>query len=171
MLHSIYWFPIALKLRDFIKHYRHKETGEPLFAYLQDREVMKIRVGQGNAGEYPALYILFGDETELRLQDKIIGSDIQLWLDIYIRGAASSEHDYDDMLYRDCYRVEQELVDMLREFNFYLQSKRGLGLAANMRISSILSDGDENAPESVQHRVVLDLQVRDDKKLNRNGGI
>lgn len=169
MLNQLNWFPIALKLRDFIKHYRHRETGEPLFAYLQDREVMKIRVGQGNAGEYPALYILFGDESELRIQDKIVGSDIQLWLDIYIRGAASSEYDYDDKLYRDIYRVEQELVDVIRDFNFFLQSKRGLGLAANIRISSILSDGDENAPESVQHRMVLDLQVRANEKI-RNGG-
>ena len=78
---------------------------------------MKIRVGSGNTGEWPALWILFGDETELEKQDDIIGATIQLWLDFYVKAEATPEYDFTSNLYEQMFKAEQELIYLLREFN------------------------------------------------------
>ena len=58
MLQRLYWNDVAIRLRDFIKSYRRKD-GKRLFDFLVDRDALVVKVGLGNAGEYPAIYILF----------------------------------------------------------------------------------------------------------------
>lgn len=157
MLKKLYWFKLAQRLRDFLKAYRY-EDGTPLFDYFVDSDVLKIRIGSGNTGEYPAICILFGDEGQLMKQDKIIGSRVQLWIDIYVKGEASNDIDYDDIGYRQEYMAEQELVTILREFQKDLMRS---GIATNIKIYDILSDGDTNLPVSVQNRIVLNIDVRE----------
>lgn len=157
MLKKLYWFKLAQRLRDFLKAYRY-EDGTPLFDYFVDSDALKIRIGSGNTGEYPAICILFGDEGQLMKQDKIIGSRVQLWIDIYVKGEASNDIDYDDIGYRQEYMAEQELVTILREFQKDLMRS---GIATNIKIYDILSDGDTNLPVSVQNRIVLNIDVRE----------
>lgn len=157
MLKKLYWFKLAQRLRDFLKAYRY-EDGTPLFDYFVDSDALKIRIGSGNTGEYPAICILFGDEGQLMKQDKIIGSRVQLWIDIYVKGEASNDIDYDDIGYRQEYMAEQELVAILREFQKDLMRS---GIATNIKIYDILSDGDTNLPVSVQNRIVLNIDVRE----------
>ena len=52
------WFPVGKKLVDFLNAYEY-EDGSPLFRYLTDRQDMKIRLGSGSFGEYPAHFGLF----------------------------------------------------------------------------------------------------------------
>lgn len=157
MLQNIYWFKIAEQLRDFLKAYRYSD-GSKLFSYFVDADDLKIRIGSGNTGEYPQICILFGDEGELKKQDDIIGSNLQLWIDIYVKGQASNDIDYDDIGYRQEYMAQQEFVKILREFKKDLARR---GLATNLKILDILSDGDTNLPVSVQNRIVLNIQIRE----------
>ena len=160
MLRNIQWYNIATRLKDFLKSYRHK-SGNRVFNYLVDRDEMKIRVGSGNTGEWPALWILFGDETELEKQDDIIGATIQLWLDLYVKAEATPEYDFTSNLYEQMFKAEQELIYLLREFNKDLQ-RRGIG--AKLSIQAILSDGDMNVSGNslniAMNRIVLDIDWR-----------
>ena len=160
MLKDIQWYNIATRLRNFLKSYRHR-SGNRVFNYLVDREDMKIRVGSGNTGEYPALWILFGDESELDHQDDIVGATVQLWLDLYVKAEATPEYDFTNNLYDQLFRAEQELVYLLREFNKDLH-RRGIG--TNLKIQAILSDGDENvsgnALNTAMNRIVIDIDWR-----------
>ena len=157
MLKDIQWFNIAVRMRDFLKSYRY-DDGTRLFDYLTNRDDLKIRIGKGNAGEFPAIWILFGDESQIEKQDKIVGGTIQFWVDIYVSGELTSDIDYDDCLYRQIYKIEEELTTSFRELVKIMLND--FGLSTNFKISSILSDGDENAPASVQHRIVLDIEWR-----------
>ena len=154
MLMRLKWLKIANKLRDYLKAYRTKE-GKRLFDYLVDRDIFKIRVGAGNTGEYPALYILFGDEQDVEKQRNIIGARVTLYLDLYVKGEATPDIDYDDNLYRQIYLAEEELVEALNQFNFHLHQN---GLGSNLVVQAILSDGDENAPVVVAHRVLIEIE-------------
>ena len=160
MLAQLQWYNIAVMLREYLKSFRYK-SGKHLFHYLVDRDEMKILVGSGNTGEYPALWILFGDESELEKQDSIGGATVQLWLDLYVKAEATPEYDFTNNLYQQMFKAEQELVYALREFNRELQ-KRGIG--ANTQIKAILSDGDENvsgnALNTAVHRIVVDINWR-----------
>ena len=160
MLQRLEWYNIAIKLRDFLKSFTYSD-GSKLFNYLVDSEDLQIRVGTGNTGEYPAVWIIFGDESDNEKQDSRVGAVLQLWIDIYVKGRATSDIDYDDVLYRQLYRAEEELIFALRIFNKKLQR---MGIGANMKILGILSDGNENAPASAVHRVVLSLEWYNDKK-------
>ena len=159
MIHNLQWFPIAIKLRDYLKSYRYKD-GSRLFEDVTDRDDLQIRVGAGNVGEYPAIWILFGDEHKLDKQDSINGGVVQLWIDIYVKGEAGPEIDFDDSCYRQLYCVEQEFMRILRKFQMYL---RDLGLIVDFNLQDVLSDGDENAPVSVQNRIVLDIEYYKNK--------
>lgn len=160
MLREIQWYNIATRLRDFLKSYRHK-SGNRAFEYLVDRDEMKILVGSGNTGEWPALWIIFGDETELSKQDRIIGATVQLWLDFYVKAEATPEYDFTNNLYEQLFKAEQELVYLLREFNKDLH-RRGIG--TDMSIQAILSDGDENVSGNslniAMNRIVVDIDWR-----------
>lgn len=154
MMRELQWYNIAIKLRDFLQSYRYN-NGRRLFESMVDRESLIIRVGTGNTGEYPAIYIIFGDESENEKQDKRVGAIAQLWVDIYVKGTATSDIDYDDCLYKQMFDVEQEFLMAIRLFNKDLQRR---GIATNMKIRGILSDGDENAPVTVQNRIVIDIE-------------
>lgn len=159
MIKRLEWYPIAQSLRDFLKTFRYKD-GTRLFSYLVDREDLKIRVGTGNTGEYPAICILFGDERQLTKQDAIIGTTIQLWIDIYVKGEASNDIDYDDIGYRQEFQAQQEILKVLRTFQMFLKKN---GLIVNIKLLDILSDGDTNLPVSIQNRMVVDMECRQDK--------
>ena len=76
-----------MTLRNFLRSYK-KSDGSILFPSLVDRDDLKIRVGAGNTGEYPAIWILFGSEESLDKQDRVNGAIVQLWIDMYVKGAA-----------------------------------------------------------------------------------
>lgn len=155
MIKRVYWYDIALKLRDFLRAYRNKE-GKRLFDYLVDRDVMKIRIGIGNTGEYPALFIDFGQEEDIKKQGKVTGAKLELWLDLFVKGEAETNvADYDDLAYRQLYLAENELIEALNEFNFYLHRN---GLGSNLVVSGVLSDGSANAPVVVANRIIVDIE-------------
>lgn len=154
MMRELQWYNIAIRLRDFLQTYRYND-GRRLFEFMVNREDLIIRVGTGNAGEYPAIYIIFGDESDNEKQDKRVGAITQLWVDIYVKGTATSDIDYDDCLYRQLFEAEQEFLTVLRLFNKDLQRR---GIATNLKIQGILSDGDENAPVTAQNRIVIDIE-------------
>lgn len=160
MLREIQWYNIATKLREFIASFRYN-NGDRLFEYLVDRDDMKIRVGSGNTGEWPALWIIFGSEDELEQQDRIGGATIQLWLDFYVKAEASSDFEFTNSLYNQLFRAEQEMILALRKFDRELH-KRGIG--TNMRIDAILSDGDDlvsgNSLNTALNRMVLTIDWR-----------
>jgi len=160
MLRELQWYDIATRLRNFLKSYRYK-SGNRVFNYLVDRDDMKFIVGSGNTGEYPALWILFGDESELNKQDNIVGAVVQLWLDLYVKAEATPDYDFTSNLYEQLFNAEKELIILLREFNKDLH-KRGIG--TNLKIKAILSDGDENVSGNslnmAVHRIVLDIEWR-----------
>ena len=87
MLHEVNWYTIAMTLRNFLRNYK-KSDGSILFPSLVDRDDLIIRVGAGNTGEYPAIWILFGSEESLDKQDRVNGAIVQLWIDMYVKGAA-----------------------------------------------------------------------------------
>lgn len=154
MMRELQWYNIAIKLRDFLQSYKY-DDGSRLFECMVDRQDLIIRVGEGNTGEYPAIYIIFGDESDNDKQDKRVGAIVQLWVDIYVKGEATSDVDYDDCLYRQMFKVEQEFIKVLRIFNKDLHKR---GIATNLKIQAILSDGDENAPATAQNRIVIDIE-------------
>lgn len=160
MLHRIEWYNIAIKLRDFLKSFRYRD-GSRFFEYFIDRDDLQIRVGTGNTGEYPAIWIIFGDESDTQKQDARIGAVLQLWIDICVKGEATSDIDYDDTLYRQLFKAEEELIFALRLFNKEFQK---LGYGTDMKVLGILSDGNENAPASAVHRMVLSIEWYGDKK-------
>ncbi len=157
MLKEIQWYNIASLLKDFLKSFRYN-NGNRLFEYLVDRDDMKIKVGSGNTGEWPALWILFGDETHLEKQDSINGASVQLWLDLYVKAEAGPEIDFTDNLYQQLFKAERELLKALRAFNSELH-KRGIG--SKLEISTILSDNDErvsgNSLNIALNRIVVDI--------------
>ena len=154
MMKELQWYNIAIRLRDFLKSFKYND-GRRLFDCMVDRQDLKIRVGQGNTGEYPAIYILFGDESDVEKQDNRTGARVQLWVDVYVKGEATPDIDYDDCLYKQMFEVEQEFIKVLRIFNKDLHRR---GIATNLVIQAILSDGDENAPVTAQNRIVIDIE-------------
>lgn len=138
MLKDLQWYNIASLLKNFLNSFRYT-NGDRIFEYLVDRDDMKIKVGSGNAGEWPALWILFADESQVDKQDNINGSIINLWLDLFVKAEAGPEVDFTDNLYKQMFKAEKELVRALRWFNSDLH-KRGIG--SNLKIKAILSDGD-----------------------------
>ena len=154
MMKELQWYNIAIRLRDFLKSFKYND-GRRLFDCMVDRQDRKIRVGQGNTGEYPAIYILFGDESDVEKQDNRTGARVQLWVDVYVKGEATPDIDYDDCLYKQMFEVEQEFIKVLRIFNKDLHRR---GIATNLVIQAILSDGDENAPVTAQNRIVIDIE-------------
>ena len=160
MLTRIMWYDIAIRFRDFIKNY-HTKDGTRLFNYLIDRDDLVIKVGSGNTGEYPAIWILFGSEEDTEKPANRAGSIIQLWIDIYVKGGQSDEIDYDDPCYRQAYQLEQDLINLLNEFQKVLQ--RDYGLGCHIVVPAVYSDGDENAPVTVMSRIVCDITWYADK--------
>lgn len=156
----IEWYPLAEGLRDFLKSYTYND-GRHLFEYLntEDKELL-IRVGAVNSGEYPAIVILFGEETGMNERPKTAnGALVQLWLDVYLSGAdMSAEVNSSTELYKQMYNVEKELFIALDEYNNLM--RRTLGIATNLQVTGILSDGDENIPVSMQHRIVIEIDWR-----------
>ena len=138
MLKDLQWYNIASLLKNFLNSFRYT-NGDRLFEYIVDRDDMKIKVGSGNTGEWPALWILFADESPVDKQDNINGSTINLWLDLFVKAEAGPEIDFTDNLYKQMFKAEKELVRALRWFNSDLH-KRGIG--SNLEITAIISDGD-----------------------------
>lgn len=158
-MRELQWFNMVTGLRDFIKYYKYYD-GRQLFDYLVDRDSFKIVIGKGITGEYPRLDILLGDETPLdkEKQSEITGATIQLWLDLYIKGASDELSEDGEMLYRQSFLAENELIKILNEYTKVLS--KDYGIAVNLKVSGILSDGDENSPINIQHRIVLDIEWR-----------
>ena len=156
----IEWYPLAEGLRDFLKSYTY-DDGRHLFEYLrsEDKE-LQIRVGAVNSGEYPAIVILFGEESGMNDRPKQQnGALVQLWIDIYLSGSDSStEIDSSTELYKQMYNTEKELFIALEEYNNLM--RKTLGIATNLQVTGILSDGDENIPVSMQHRIVIEIDWR-----------
>lgn len=152
------WFPLACKLKDFLLEYTYSD-GTPLFNYLVDRESLKITVGKNVAGEYPSINIIFGEEQPLdsEKQSEIIGGIMQLWIDIYVKGEEDGLSSFDGM-YRQMFDAENELVKVISEFN--KEIKRYYDLGTKMTVEGIFSDGDEQLPVVMQHRIVLKLEWR-----------
>lgn len=153
MLLKFQWYNIGQKLVEFLGNYTYSD-GSHLFEYLTDRENLKIQLGTGNAGEYPAIWVLFGEE--MKTENTRNGNVIQFWIDVYTTGEAVSETPIDNMLYKQASQLENELATVLFEFDKILHKE--YGIATNMKIRGVLSDGDENAPVVVQHRIVLDIE-------------
>lgn len=155
MMNELLWYPIGTRLVDFMKSYRYND-GKRLFEYVTDRDVMQFRFGSGNSGEYPAVWVLFGEETDTEKQSQRVGSVIQFWIDIYVKGEQTPDMTYDSWLYAQMYEIEQELTKVLKEFNIKLQRDFKLGVLCKLR--TILSDGDENYSASAMHRAVVDIE-------------
>lgn len=155
MIKELQWYNIAVRLRDFLKAFKYKNGKRP-FDKMTDRENLKIRVGKGNTGEFPAIWIIFGSEEDANRQASVTGAVVQLWVDIYVTNQATSAYDMNDNNYKQMYDVETEFCDLLWKFNKDLQ-KRGLGV--KLTLQGILSDGDENENMNVsQHRLVIDIE-------------
>lgn len=156
----IEWYPLAEGLRDFLKSYTY-DDGRHLFEYLrsEDKE-LPIRVGAVNSGEYPAIVILFGEESGMNDRPKQQnGALVQLWIDVYLSGSdGSTEIDSSTELYKQMYNTEKELFIALEEYNNLM--RKTLGIATNLQVTGILSDGDENIPVSMQHRIVIEIDWR-----------
>ena len=155
MIKRLYWYDIALRLRDFLRAYRNKE-GNRLFDYLADRDSMKIGVGVSTSGEYPALYIDYGREKDVQKQGRITGAKVELWIDLFVKGEAENVvADQGDLMYRQIYMAENELIQALNEFNFHLHRN---GLGSNLVVTQVLSDGSANMPVMVANRIVCEIE-------------
>ena len=155
MLKKLRWYDIAIRLRDFIKNY-HTKYGERPFNYLVDRDDLKIKVGSGNVGEFPAIWILFGSEEDTNHQSQRIGAMVQFWIDLYVKGGQTDEVDFDDICYRQMYQLTQDVMNMLYEFQKVLQKDYGLGV--HITTPAVFSDGDENAPVNTMNRIICNIE-------------
>lgn len=156
MLHKLMWYDLAIRFRDFIQNYKTKD-GKELFEYLVDREDLKIKIGTGNTGEFPAIWILFGSEESTDHPSDRIGGLIQLWIDIYVKGSDSYEEEYDDIGYRQLYLLGQDIIALLEQFQKIVM--HDYGIAAKIRVPAILSDGeDSNFPATNMNRIIVDIE-------------
>ena len=155
MINSVLWYPIGERLVEFMKSYRY-DDGRRLFEYLTDRDVMQFRFGSGNTGEFPAVWVLFGEETDTEKQSQRTGSIIQYWVDIYVKNEQTPDMTYDSWLYAQLYQIEQELTFVLKEFNIKLQ--RDFKLGSLCKVKTILSDGDENYSATAMNRAVVEIE-------------
>lgn len=153
---TLEWYSLANGLKDFLRNYRYS-NGKSLFEDLPNRDALNILVGRGNAGEYPLIEILFGEESRLEKPSNINCAVVQLWIDIYVGGAsvACDAQDIGEILYKQIYKMEKELIFAVEEYRKTLY--RTYGTAVNIEVQAILSDGDENAPVTVQHRIIIDF--------------
>lgn len=151
------WYPLADGLVDFLKNYTYSD-GTHLFEYLVDYDALKITIGGANAGEYPLINVLFGDETEMQFPKTIKGATVQLWIDIYVKCADNDSQDKTNLMYTQLYRAEKEIITSLDKYSKL--ASRQTGTAINIIPQGILSDGSENAPATALHRVVLDIVWR-----------
>ena len=151
------WRKLGRKLVDFMKNYRYND-GRRLFEYLSDRDDMHIRFGTGNAGEFPAVWVLFGEENSVKKQDAVTGGTIQYWIDIYANGQASADIPIGEYLYNQAERIENELLKVFHD-EFIPKVQRELGLGLRAKILAILSDGDESMNiNNIQQRIVLEIE-------------
>lgn len=155
MLRKLLWYDVAIRLRDFIKNY-HTLDGKRPFDYLVDRDDLVIKVGSGNVGEFPAIWILFGSEEDTEKPPNRIGGIIQFWIDLYVKGSSSDDVDFDDICYRQAYQLEQDILKMLEQFQKVLM--REYGIAIHITVPAIYSDADENAPVTVMNRIITNLE-------------
>jgi hypothetical protein len=154
---NIQWYPIARELKTFLANYTYSD-GTHLFEYLTDYNNLKISIGSMNAGEFPAINILFDEESNTDLQKNINGALVQLWIDIYVSGTENDTENIDKSLANQLYRTEKDLINTLDDFSNFL--KDTLNIAVNMKIQGILSDGGENYPVSAMNRIVLEIEWR-----------
>ena len=156
MIKELQWYNIATLLRDYLKSFRYS-NGKRLFECMVDRDDLTIHLGTSNTGEYPAIDIIFGDESDPKKQDDINSAIVQLWIDIYVKGEATADINANDCLYRQLFNVENEFCTALRYFNNDLH-KRGLG--TNCKVLSFLSDGDTQMPANGMVRAVIEIEWR-----------
>lgn len=151
------WYPISLALKDFLEAYTD-ESGNRAFSYITDRDTLKINLGDGNSGEYPAVDILFGEETQLdkKYQSDIVGGIVQLWIDLYIKGE-NSDDSRGEVVYKQIFNMGKDFLQLLTSFQITCQ--KDLGIATKFISQGILSDGGGQFP-IVQHRIVLDIEWR-----------
>ena len=155
MRRKLYWFPIGNKLVDFLKNFRYSD-GSKLFSKITDSADMTIKLGSGNFGEFPAIWVLFGSEDDIEKQDKIVGRTIEYWIDIFVNSEASPDQDFTNWSYKQAYDIERELMFALEVFNKRLQSDYKLG--TKISVKEILSDGDINAPATLNHRAIVTVE-------------
>ena len=155
MKRKLYWFPIGNKLVDFLKNFRYSD-GSKLFSKITDSADMTIKLGSGNFCEFPAIWVLFGSEDDIEKQDKIVGRTIEYWIDIFVNSEASPDQDFTNWSYKQAYDIERELMFALEVFNKRLQSDYKLG--TKISVKEILSDGDSNAPATLNHRAIVTVE-------------
>lgn len=150
----LHWGRLIKTLKDYLINYKY-EDGTPLFAYLKNRHNLRILIGSGNAGEYPLIEIKIGDEIGIGNDVRSCDSaNVQIWIDIYLKGEDIVTGNVTEMLYDHMYNVEEELVWVLDGYREHIQSLYKIATKVNI---SILSDGDVNTPVTLSHRVVLDI--------------
>lgn len=151
------WRKLGRKLVDFLNTYKYA-NGDRLFEYITDRDEMHIRFGTGNAGEFPALWVIFGEEDSVKRQDKFTGGKIQYWIDVYASGQATANIPISEYLYNQAELVENELLKVLHD-EFLPKVRKELGLAINAEILAVLSDGDESMNiNNIQQRIVIEFE-------------
>lgn len=159
---TVEWYPLADSLKDFLRNYRYSD-GRKLFEYLPNYDSLNIVIGAGNAGEYPLIEIKFGEENSLDKPSNVSCGVIQFWIDVYIGGEnlVGVVDELGQALYRQLYLMEKELVFALQEFRKTLYKM--YGTETKVDIVAILSDGDENSPVTIEHRIVCNLTYYRDK--------
>lgn len=159
---SLEWYSVAEGLKSFLRNFKYEDGRKP-FQYLPNYENLHILVGTGNTGEYPLVEILLGEETKLEKPSNRLCSNIQLWIDIYVGGQneVGSTEDFGQALYKQIYSVEKELVFLIHKYSKSLYTM--YNSVADVDIVAVLSDGDENAPVTIQHRVVVNFEIYTDK--------
>ena len=149
---NIYWYPLADGLVDFLRNYTY-DDGTNLFNYLVDRENLKVMLGKGNSGERPSINVIFDDEADTDFPKNISGAMVQLYIDISINGSNTDSEDKNKIVYTQLYRAEKEILNVLPMYAKL--ASRQIGSAIDTKMLGVLSDGDENAPVSAVHRIVL----------------
>ena len=151
------WYPLADGLVDFLKNYTYKD-GTHLFEYFIDYDSLKITVGHANAGEYPLINVLFGDETDAQFPNNISGATVQMHIDIFVKCADNDDVDKTKIMYTQLYKAEKEILECMSKYSKLMEKQTGT--AINTVLQGVLSDGDENMPATALHRIVIDFVWR-----------
>lgn len=142
-MNKLNWWPLANSLVEFLKQQKDS-LGAPVF------DGVGIYAGTRATGKgYPCIEVTFDSENDAA-GDRALTT---LWVDILLKSNSSTPSDAYELLFK----YQTEFMNLLPLWIKW--AKKEIGIAAIVKVPSVMSDGDVQRPVC-QSRIILEIEWR-----------
>ncbi len=146
-MNKLNWWPLANSLVEFLKNHKD-ELGAPSF------EGVFIYAGTKITGKvYPCIEITFDAESNPTGKRGLVN----LWVDVCLKNNNSNPSEAYELMFK----YQTEIMNLIFNYDdgWPAAIKKDLGIATDIKISNVISDGDSQRPVC-QCRMVLEIDWR-----------